>query len=107
MNYDLTAGKHLKLSELFKPHSKYLEFISRYCINELGQYDRKLVLEELGPATENFNTWQILSNGIAFNFHGCRVAHCADGELVVQIPFEELQPILNTGIAIKLNITYP
>jgi hypothetical protein len=98
MNYDLSAGKHLKLSDIFKPRSKYLEFISRYCINELRQYDRVLILEELAPAAENFNTWQITANGLTFNFHGCRVAHCTEGELTVQIPFAELKPMLNPGI---------
>lgn len=107
MNYDLSAGKHLKLSEIFKPRSKYLEFISRYCINELKQYERKLFLEKLAPAAENFNTWQITSNGITFNFHGCRVAHCAEGELTVQIPFAELKPMLNPDIPGKFDITYP
>lgn len=106
-NYDLTTGKHLKLSEIFKPGSKYLEFISRYCINELSRNDRKLVLEELEPTAENFNEWQITSNGVTFNFHGCRIAHCAEGDLAVEISFDALQPMLNPGIPGKFNITYP
>ena len=103
-NYDLTTGKQIKLSDLFKPGSNYLHAISTHTIFELSKVkDRKLVLDALSPAAENFKVWQITPNGILFNFHGCRVAHCGEGDLSVEIPYEELQSIL----APKFKMTYP
>ena len=105
VNYDLTSGKALKLSDIFKPGSKYLEFISRYAIDELLK--RGVKPERLDPASGNLNVWQINANGISFTFAACKVALCSEGELFVQIPYEELQPMLNANIPGKFNITYP
>ena len=35
INYDLKAGKEIKLSEVFKPNTKYLTALSKYCIANL------------------------------------------------------------------------
>ena len=105
VNYDLTTGKSLKLSELFKPGSDYLASISRLSIDALGR--RVVKREALAPAAGNFNVWQITSQGIAFNFPACKVADCSEGELIVQVPYEDLKPILNPNIPGKFNITYP
>ena len=105
VNYDLTSGRAVKLSELFKPDADYLEFISRYSIDTLRLRGGRP--KALAPASGNFNVWQITTNGISFNFPACKVAECAEGELIVQIPYELLQPILNPNIPGKFNITYP
>ena len=107
VNYDLTSGKQLKLSDLFKPRSNYLEFISRDCIDAMRSRNLTPNLEGLKPAAENFKSWQITPNGITFNFHACKVANCSEGELSMEISFEELEPMLNPGIPGKFNITYP
>ena len=107
-NYDLTTGKHLKLSELFKPGSNYLHSISAYVIYELSKVrDRKLVPEALSPEAENFNVWQITPHGILFNFHGCRIAHCGEGDLSVEIPYVQLKSILVPDIPGKFKIASP
>ena len=107
-SYDLTTGKSLKLSELFRPGSNYLHFISAHAIFELSKVkDRKLTLDALSPAAENFSVWQITPNGLLFNFDGCRVAHCGEGALSVLIPYEDLKSILVPNFAGKFNITYP
>jgi hypothetical protein len=105
VNYDLTSGKPLKLSDLFKPGSNYLAFISRYSIDALSK--RGVKPERLDPASGNFDVWQITTNGISFTFHTCKVAQCSEGELFVQIPYDELRPMLNPDIPGKFNITYP
>jgi peptidoglycan-N-acetylmuramic acid deacetylase PdaC-like protein len=62
MNYDLSSRKQLKLSDLFKRHSKYLEFISRYCIGKLSKgpdYVLDSVFQESLPLSKNFESWNI------------------------------------------------
>jgi hypothetical protein len=107
VNYDLTSGKTLKLSDLFKPGSKYMELISRYSIDTLSINRRTIKVAALQPTAGNFDVWQITTQGISFNFPTCKVADCSDGEMIVQIPYEELKPMLNSDIPGKFHITYP
>lgn len=107
-NYDLTSGKHLNLSDLFKPGSKYLEFISRYCIDALSTRTReRLNSEGLAPAAENFKRWQITPYGITFNFEACKVVECSAGEQTLTVSFSELKPLLKPDIPGRFQITYP
>jgi len=95
VNYDLTQRKKLELSDIFKPKSKYLEFIARHCTEEL--VSRFVYFsEELSPRTKNFESWNITSSGIRFNFDACTIAACGEGEQEVEIPFTELKPWLNS-----------
>ena len=109
LNFDLTNGKQMQLSDLFKPGSKYLEFISRYTIADLSRIksDREAYEDSLQPLSKNFDVWQITTTGITFNFHSCRVADCSEGELIVQIPFSDLKPMLKSDIPGRFYITYP
>jgi hypothetical protein len=108
LNYDLASGQQLKLSDIFKPRSNYLEVISSYCQNELSKdTPRALNNEALAPSAKNFEHWQITSNGILLSFQGCKVASCSDGDLIVQIPFSRLESVLNAGVPGKFEITYP
>jgi hypothetical protein len=108
INYDLTTGKQLKLSEIFKPGSDYLEFISRYCTDELSRDGtRKTVDYALDPTAQNFQNWQITPSGITFNFYACKVVDCADGDQSVEISFDDLKPLLRPGVPGKFKITYP
>jgi Protein of unknown function (DUF3298) len=108
VNYDLTTGKQLKLSEMFKPGSKYLEVIARYCTDELSKDGaRKTIAYALEPKAENFQDWQITSSGITFRFYACKVVDCAEGDQTVEISFDSLQSLLNPGVPGKFNITYP
>ena len=107
VNYDLTSGKQLKLSDIFKPRSNYIQFISQHSIDELRQRNVAPLIEGLEPDAENFKIWQITTDGITFTFHPCQVAACSEGELSMEISFEDLEPMLNPGIPGKFNITYP
>jgi hypothetical protein len=95
LNYDLTLRKELKLHDLFKPRSKYLEFISHYCITELSKKPEALFENALKPKAENFESWNITREGISFNFDECKVFACASDEQVVVIPFDALKQLLN------------
>lgn len=108
VNYDLTTGKNVKLSEIFKPGSNYLEFISRYCTDMLSKGNtRKIVERGLAPRAENFQNWQITTNGITFNFYSCKVTDCAEGDQTIHISFDDLKSVLNPDVPGKFQITYP
>ena len=95
LNYDLALRKELKLDDLFEPRSKYLEFISRYCIAELSKKPDPLFEDALKPKAENFESWNITRDGITFNFDACKLSGCASGKQVVVIPFDDLRQLLN------------
>jgi hypothetical protein len=92
INYDLKSHRELKLTDLFKSNSKYLEFIIHYCTTEMSQLEP--LIEPLAPKTETFESWNITENGIRFNFDACKVTGCADGAQEVTIPFSALRPFL-------------
>jgi uncharacterized protein DUF3298 len=111
LNYDLTTGKQLTLSELFKPGSKYLEIISQYVIKDVSRrLPRGLSEGELAalePEAENFDQWQITSNGITFEFATCQIAPCSEGDFQIEIPFTEFKSMLKADIPGRFDITYP
>lgn len=107
LNYDLKSGKALKLTDIFRPGSKYLEYISNYCVLQLSKKPAPLILEGVAPIAANFERWSITSHGITFYFGACKVMQCAEGEQNVQIPFSEVKGLLNPGVPGKFQITYP
>lgn len=108
VNYDLVSGRPLKLSELFKPGSKYLEFLSLYCEDEIARNVGKAPSKNaIAARADNFDSWQINSHGITFNFDACKLFDCEVGDQTVDIPFSELKAFLNPGIPGRFKITYP
>lgn len=107
INYDLVLRKQLKLSDLFKRHSKYLEFISGYCMDELSKgpeeaSDDFMFKEALAPIGENYDSWNFTRDGIRFNFDACKVFSCAEGKQEVEIPFAALKQWLNPDTSVYL-----
>ncbi|HKY41964.1 MAG TPA: DUF4163 domain-containing protein [Pyrinomonadaceae bacterium] len=93
INYDLESGKELKLARLFKPGSKYLEFISRYCSDELSLYPGWAL-----ELTKDPESWNITRDGLRFNFDHCEFFGCSEGSKAVEIPFAALKDILKTEL---------
>src|SRR5215213_1928108 len=79
LNYDLKSKKELKLWDIFKPGSKYLEFISDYCQVLISRGVEAVFHGGLTPQPKNFENWQITPNGIRFRFDECKVLRCAAG----------------------------
>lgn len=107
VNYDLNTGNPLKLTDIFRPGSKYLEYIANYCTVELSRQPVRLLNQGIAPIASNFDNWYITANGINFSFARCKVLDCAAGEQTVEIPFDEVKDLLNPGIPMKFQITYP
>ncbi len=97
VNYDIASHREIKLSDIFRPDSKYLKFISEYCIDQLsrGEYGQSLRKDELAPVSKNFESWNLTRDGIRFNFDECKVFGCSGGKQTVEIPFTDLRPIMS------------
>jgi hypothetical protein len=97
VNYDLKSNRQIKLSDIFKPGSKYLEFISEFCKQQLSErpYGEGLWRDELAPAARNFESWNMTHDGIRFNFDACKVFGCAGGKQSVLVPFSALRPMMS------------
>jgi hypothetical protein len=105
VNYDLRSGKILKLSDIFKPDTNYLQFVSQYCSNDLIKQQSATELfftEHLAPKAKNYQSWNITKDGIKINFDACSVLACSYGQQSVTIPFIEMKDVLNPNSPIIL-----
>lgn len=103
INYDLKNGKQLKLSDLFKPGSKFLQAIANYCIADLKKQLREKALnlpeEDIqkgaAPTTKNYQSWTISRQGLGINFDAYQVAPYAAGPQFVLVPYSTLKDLIN------------
>jgi len=108
VNFDLAAGRQLKLSDLFRPGSRHLRFIADFCINELRRQSKAKCLEQMdgrdceqqhdfwlpeyvAPKPANYANWNLTRAGLLMSFDACRLAGCAAGEREVLIPYADLK----------------
>ena len=97
VNYDLDQGREVTLDEIFLPNSNYLQKISEYCKAELGARDISFDMFAQGadPTPENYQHWNVSTEGLIITFDEYQVAAYAAGPQVVVIPFPELQGLIN------------
>ncbi|MCA1627310.1 MAG: DUF3298 and DUF4163 domain-containing protein [Acidobacteria bacterium] len=104
VNYDLKNGKQLKLADLFKPGSKFLEVISAYCIADLRKQqaaDKGKALSDseiengAGPSAKNYQSWKITRKGLGVNFDAYQVGPYAAGPQFVVVPWANLKDLIN------------
>jgi len=97
LNYDLSIGRYVLLTDIFLPDSNYLETISNYCVNELRKqpYSDSFSLDGASPTFENYRNWNISNEGFIVTFDTYQVAPGAAGQQVIVIPFEQLRSIIN------------
>lgn len=104
VNFDLKNGKALKLADLFKPGSKYLQALSTYCINDLkkqakqkgadAMLDDDWIQRGAGPNAANYKSWTITKKGLGINFDSYQVAPYAAGPQYVLVPYSALKEII-------------
>ncbi|HET6891698.1 MAG TPA: DUF3298 domain-containing protein [Pyrinomonadaceae bacterium] len=102
LNYDLKAGKLLKLADLFKPGTKYLQAISAYAIKDLKKQSRSKgdslndegIESGAGADPKNYQSWVITKKGLGINFDSYQVASYAAGPQYVLIPYSALKDII-------------
>jgi Protein of unknown function (DUF3298)/Deacetylase PdaC len=101
INYDLKNGKQLKLSDLFKPGSKFLQAIATYCIADLKKQAKEKGLlddqiqEGAAPTSENYKSWTITRKGLGINFDAYQVGAYAAGPQSVMVPYTSLKDLIN------------
>ena len=101
INYDLKNGKQLKLGDLFKPGSKYLQAIADYSIAELKKEAKAkgLTDEEIAngaaPQAKNYERWNIMKKGLGITFDAYQVGPYAAGPQFVMVPYSALKDVIN------------
>lgn len=97
LNYDLDQGRELALGDLFIPNSNYLELISNYCIEELSKqpFFTGPFTEGADPAPENYQNWNVTSNGLMITFNTYQVAPGAAGPQIIVIPYGQLTTLID------------
>ena len=101
LNYDLKAGRALRLADLFRPGSPYLKVISDYCLKELkgGEDDTGAVdymIDEGAKAVpENYRNWLVKPEGLEITFDPYQVGPYVAGPRYVTIPYKALLKIIN------------
>ena len=102
VNYDLKNGKQLKLADLFKPGSKYLQTLSTYCIADLKKQSKEKgvelfedqIKEGAAPTAKNYESWTITKRGIGINFDAYQVGPYAAGPQFVMVPYSALKDLI-------------
>lgn len=100
LNYDLKAGRALRLADLFRPGSPYLKTISDYCLRELkGDSDLEgaadMIDEGASAKLENYRNWLVKRQGLEITFDPYQVGPYAAGPQYVTIPYKALAKIIN------------
>ena len=104
LNYDLKQGRELKLADLFKPGSKYLQTIADYALRDLKSRKDPDSGENLGlaqdifedgakPTTDNYRNWNITKKGLLITFPPYQVGAYAVGPQTVIVPYSHLRDI--------------
>jgi hypothetical protein len=99
INYDLKAGRVLRLADLFKPGSNYLSVISNYCIKDLkkqmgGDADDDWIKRGAGAKLSNYRSWNITPDGLNIAFDAYQVAPYVAGPQEVDIPYRVLKTLI-------------
>lgn len=92
INFDLKNNKPIKLGDLFKPNSKYLQKLSQLSKEGLG--DNLQFEEGIAPLAKNFSDFLITKKGLLILFDEYQVAPYAAGPQQVLINYPELKEFL-------------
>lgn len=97
VNYDLSNNKNLKLADLFKRRSNYLQVLSRYSEKALsGKFENKnMVKRGTSSIAENFTVWNLRSSGLLLTFGQNQVAPYYMGPQELLIPYSYLKNVLS------------
>ena len=105
VNYDLKNGKQLKLADVFKTGSKYLQVLSTYCIDDLKKQAKQKgsgsmledasIKEGAGPTSKNYESWTITKKGLGINFDSYQVGPYAAGPQFVMVPYSAIKEHVN------------
>lgn len=105
VNFDMKNAKALKLADLFKPGSKYLQALSTYCIADLkkqskekgadGMLDDSSINSGAAPAAKNYHSWTIRKTGLSVEFDAYQVGPYVAGAQTVVVPYSAIKDLIN------------
>ena len=103
VNFDLKNGKVLKLADLFKPGTKYLQALSTYCVADLKKQskakgdmlDDSSISSGAAPALKNYHSWTIKKQGLGVEFDAYQVGPYAAGAQSVVVPYSAIKDLIN------------
>lgn len=95
ITFDLKTGREVKLADLFKPRSNYLQVLSDFCVKKLKEdmsemTDADWIETGAGAKAENYRSWNLTKIGLVVNFDAYQVAAYAAGPQEVLVPYTEL-----------------
>jgi hypothetical protein len=95
-NYQLSTGQELTLAQLFLPGADYLKVIADYCRAELQQrLGDDFFVDGADPKPENYQNWNLSSEGLIITFDEYQVAPYAAGPQTVTIPYATLEGVVD------------
>ncbi|HET9527953.1 MAG TPA: RsiV family protein [Pyrinomonadaceae bacterium] len=102
LNYDLKNGKQLRLADLFRPGTKYLQTLSTYCIADLKKQSKEkgtelvedMLKDGAAPTAKNYESWTITKQGLGINFDAYQVGPYAAGPQFVMVPYSALKDLI-------------
>jgi hypothetical protein len=98
VNFDLDKGKDIALTDLFTANSDYLKAIADYCVNELSKRDigfTDMFKQGADPTPDNYQAWNITSDGLMITFNEYQVAPYASGPQTVTVPYSALKSLID------------
>lgn len=98
MNYDLDDAKLLQLEDLFDqgivPYETIAKTVKERIQRKMGRSD--IDARGLEPLEENYQRWNLKSNGILFTFDGRQLGeHYKYGTQTILVPYVTLKPFLS------------
>ncbi|MDR3477383.1 MAG: RsiV family protein [Gammaproteobacteria bacterium] len=110
-NYDLSSGKELAMSDLFKPKSSYLDKISDYArrdlLTKIKNEDKNEFDKGTAPIADNYLNWNLKPNGILITFNEYQVAAYVFGQPEVLVPYTMLEDDIAPNAPIAFCIKTP
>lgn len=97
ITFDLEGRREMKLGDLFKKGTTYMEKISQICIQDLEKRkvsDSDWIKGGASPKKENYETFYLNRKGLVVLFPPYQVACYAAGPQEVLIPYEKIKDIL-------------
>lgn len=103
LNYDLENSREIKLSDLFKPNSNYLKFISDQSIELLlnqqeESKDEDWIKSGASAETKNFESWNITKNGLKFTFDAYQIAPYVAGPSSIVLKFNKFPDDIKSSL---------
>jgi len=104
LNFDVKNGRVLKLADLFKPGSNYVQRLSTFSIKDLKRQskakgedsglDDQTIESGAGPDAKNFRSWTVSKKGLAITFDAYQVGPYVAGPQSVLVPFSILKDVI-------------